>query len=87
MLCRLRGRQYRFNWTNQMAPDDAGQTDDPASPKPQIRIRTGLPNEMEIVIHEALHACFWDLSEESVAEAAKDIAGLMAKLGYERRGG
>ena len=37
---------------------------------------------MEISIHEALHACNWNKSEEVVAQTAKDIARFLWRLGY-----
>ena len=35
-------------------------------------------------VHEALHACFGDLDEDSVERSAVDIARFLQRLGYER---
>lgn len=36
----------------------------------------------ETEIHEALHACFPQMSEESITEAARDVARILWTLGY-----
>lgn len=62
-----------------------GLTSDPKSKKPCMWVTPNSQRELEILIHEALHACLWDLAEESVEETARDIAALLEKLGYERK--
>ena len=37
---------------------------------------------LETEIHEALHACFPQMSEESITEAARDLARILWALGY-----
>lgn len=39
---------------------------------------------MEVFIHEALHACIWDLDEETVYSTAEDISKFLWRLGYRR---
>lgn len=39
---------------------------------------------MEVFIHEALHASYWDLDEEAINEAGRDIARMLYRLGYRR---
>lgn len=39
-----------------------------------------------VLIHETLHACQWDLSEEAVVEVAASMARLLWNLGYRVRG-
>ncbi len=39
---------------------------------------------LDTFIHEALHACFWDLAEEAVADAATSIAHMLHELGYRK---
>ena len=38
--------------------------------------------QLRIILHEALHACYWDLSEDAVHEGSRDIAALLWKMGY-----
>ena len=59
---------------------------DPARPSPTIKIAAGLGQAdfLEAVIHEALHACAYDLlSEHWVTTSANDIARLLLKLGFK----
>lgn len=37
---------------------------------------------MEIELHEAMHACFPQIAEETVTEAARDVARILWTLGY-----
>jgi len=82
---RFRGVLYRV-MESEVAQARA-TCDDPQTPMRSIKIspKTLAQNNeetLETIIHEALHACFWDLSEEAVDEAAVDIAGLLWALGY-----
>ncbi len=36
---------------------------------------------LEVLIHEALHGCFWDMDENSIAETGDSIARFLKKLG------
>ena len=37
---------------------------------------------LETIIHECLHACFPQMSEETITEAGRDIARVLWALGY-----
>ncbi|NBW14358.1 MAG: hypothetical protein EBR82_40805 [Caulobacteraceae bacterium] len=37
---------------------------------------------LTIELHEAMHACFPQIDEESITEAAKDVARILWTLGY-----
>lgn len=39
-------------------------------------------HRLEIILHEMLHAVFWYLEEEIVAQMAKDMAKVLWDLGY-----
>jgi hypothetical protein len=64
---------------------DRGSCDSPYSRNKKIRIWKGLKDEekLEVLIHEMLHAAFWQIDEHYIAEAAKDIAKILWKLGYK----
>ena len=66
--------------------DDWGQCDPPSSETRQIRIHTELSgkHELEIFLHEFLHAAFWDIDEEVVASVAVDYSNALWNLGYRR---
>ena len=40
--------------------------------------------ELDVLIHEMLHACHWDLAEESITETASDLARVLFRLGYRK---
>lgn len=53
-----------------------------AKPKILIDQRLAGRSRLEIEIHEALHACLPQTSEESITETAKDVARILWTLGY-----
>lgn len=52
-----------------------------------IDIRLDQPDRLvlDTLIHEVLHAAYWDLDEQAVGEAASDITGILWKLGWRYR--
>lgn len=40
--------------------------------------------DLDVLIHESLHACFWDMDEEAITESATDIANFLWKLGWRK---
>ena len=66
-----------------MPPDRFGDCDPPHRGGGEIRIDPSLcgPKRAEILIHEALHACLPDISEESVTDTAVDITKLLEAEG------
>lgn len=51
-------------------------------PRYSIRIEDGLAPERkrEIIIHEVLHALFWDFDEEAIVDAERAICSVLAAL-------
>ena len=41
-------------------------------------------HELEVIIHELLHASDWDKAEEAITETADDMAKCLHKLGYRK---
>ena len=64
--------------------EDLGLCDAPDRRSKKIKINKQLSGriKLEIIIHEALHACAWDLDEEAVSETAKAISRLLWREGY-----
>jgi len=61
-----------------------GQIDPPVYANKQLKLSTRINKSkdiLEVLIHECLHGCFWDLDEEIVDECALDIANALYKLG------
>lgn len=85
----LRGKRYRFIETKdrRIIPADADGICTPPNSKMRFfAVRPGLAHEraLEVDIHEPLHACFWDLDEMAVDEAARDIHRYLWRRGYRR---
>lgn len=82
MLVTIRGKRYRLRFVPGLkhygmcdAPDKAGK---------EIKVRRSLRGQLKLdtIIHECLHAALWDLGEESIDQAATDIARVLTRLGY-----
>ena len=52
----------------------------------QIRISNDIPDEeeLDIVIHEFLHAADWSKDEEWVEQIAYDLSHILLKLGWKK---
>jgi hypothetical protein len=61
-----------------------GDCDEPTSARPTIRVSNDLKQSetLEILIHEMLHACCFDLKEETVTQTARSIQRALYALGY-----
>jgi len=64
-----------------------GQCDDPTIESPEIWIDPRLVGEhrLEILIHELLHAAFWDIDESVIEQVAKDFARVLTRMGYRKQ--
>lgn len=47
-----------------------------------VRYGRGHRAELEQLIHESLHVCFWDMDEFSVNESGRCIADFLWRLGW-----
>ena len=65
-----------------------GECDSPDTKGKEIRISTDLQREeeLEVVIHELLHASDWSKVEEWVEEIAQDISNVLMRLGWKKDG-
>jgi len=65
-----------------------GECDSPDTKGKEIRISTDLQREeeLEVVIHELLHASDWYKDEEWVEEIAQDISNILMRLGWKKDG-
>ena len=50
----------------------------------RIPINGDTVGELGVIIHESLHACLWDLDEDSTIDTADDIARLLVRLGWRK---
>lgn len=82
----LRNKRYKVTKTLNLPRDSWGICTDPSFTKREIKIHKALKGakEFEILIHEMLHACFWDIDENVIKEVGKDIAKGLWKMGYRK---
>jgi hypothetical protein len=94
----FRGKSYRIIWRR--LPDTKvysstgktfhertfGLTDDPGSSHREMCIDPSQTerNLLSTLVHEALHACLWDVAEDAVRETSDDIARFLANCGFRR---
>lgn len=80
---KFRGKSYTLI---ECESDSGGECSDPNdSPREMIIPLEGESSyDLEVLIHESLHACIWDLCETPVREISNDIATLLWKLGWRK---
>ena len=81
----FRGKRYGINFRSPRNKGHIGICD---YENKEIKISpkiTGV-EKLDCIIHEALHACMPDLSDDAVNESATCMAKLLWKLGYNQKG-
>jgi hypothetical protein len=78
------GKRWRFRRVPRLKV--WGDVHDPTETNKEIRIFAGLrgQHELEILEHEFLHACFPQIDEGVITQAAKDISRALWRLGYRK---
>ena len=94
MFVTFRGKRWEVQWvsppTLKSHPSGVladGTCDSPVVKNKKILFRDNFNRsrrELDTFIHEALHACAWDLNEDAVSQTATDIAKFLWRLGYRR---
>jgi len=84
---RFRGKRWRLVDTGSSADAQGGGD----CQGPHIRNRTmmipisgGTKYDLEVILHEARHACDWDACEEAVQESSEATAALLWELGWRK---
>ncbi len=80
----FRGKKYKIRWRK--LPKDDGACDPPTNEGKMITIDPHLSDAdlLETLIHEATHACQWDLADDAVNETSHDIARFLSRCGFKR---
>ena len=80
----IRGRMWTIKRARLVA--SRGECDDPLGPGRVIKVAHNLKGEeeLEVIIHEMLHAGLWDLDESVVETMGEDMARALWKMGYRR---
>jgi hypothetical protein len=75
----MRGRRWKFKVTRPMK--DRGRINNITR---EVKISSDMEGErlLDTVIHEALHAAYWDIEERAIEQTATDLARLLWRLGY-----
>lgn len=79
----IRKKRYKLV-CRKLSKNIAALCDAPNSPDKEITIcsTTRSPDILiENIIHESLHAAFWDIDEVAIEETARDIARILSRLG------
>lgn len=87
MHVKILGKRYRLRF-KKLSSGVLGECDDPMKSGKEIRIAQGIGEKetLDVIIHEALHAADWHKGEPWVEEVATDLARLLWRLGYRRKG-
>lgn len=80
---KFRGKTYTLI---EVPSDAGGECSDPNCCPRELLIPIEGESEydLEVIIHEGIHACCWDICETSVREISHDIANLLWKLGWRK---
>lgn len=79
----FRHKRYRIVETDKKAKDRVGQCDPPTDKDKEIEIPLGHSiSFLDVQIHEALHACLFDLDETTIDTVSTDISKFLWKLGW-----
>lgn len=83
---KLRGRRFKLTKSGSISSDTRGFCTHVDDKNKTICLDAKLKDEeeLEVYIHEFLHACFWDMDEAAVEEAGEDIARALWRLGYRK---
>ena len=86
--------KYKVEFTSDLPADCMGTCERPVPEKrkmPKLKIREGMSLEetKTTALHEALHACLWDLSEDAVVETEEDVMRFVdrAEAEWHKRNG
>ena len=80
----FRGRRYTVEGKRQRRM--SGYCDDPRSSDRiiNIPIEGTTKDNLSTIVHESLHACLWDMSEDAVEDTADSIAKFLWKLNWRK---
>jgi len=83
----FRGKRYKIiDVPSRKKNEFDGYCDPPQNLDKTLAINEKLTDlrHLETVIHESIHACVFDLTEQAVSTSAHDIASLLWRLGYRK---
>jgi hypothetical protein len=81
---RFRGVRYHFQTRKPKGLSGICQDPKIRNCSMYVPQRGGTPFDLTTTIHEALHACFYDLDEDAISEASDSLAGLLWRLHWRK---
>lgn len=87
IIVTILGKQWELIFRRKLENNHCGECDSPDTARKQIRIRSGMREELELdtTIHELLHAAGWHIDEVFVEQFATDAAKVLTRLGWTKR--
>lgn len=84
MKIRIRGRSWTIKRVRMQSA--RGLCDHPEEANRTIKIASHLKGEeeLEVIIHEMIHAGLWDLDETVVETLGEDLAAALWQMGYRK---
>ena len=82
MRCRLRGKYWLIR--REKLPRKLDGLCDANTRRITVQPHLSGERELDVLIHEMLHACHWDLDETAITETASDLARVLFRLGYRK---
>lgn len=84
----LRGKRYSITRVSRLdiSGKFEGDCSPPSEPNRRIRVLNKMKGEpeLDVLIHEMLHGCLWDIDEGVITETASDIAHALWRMGYRK---
>lgn len=90
---KFRGQQYRLRWrkprktkaenkVSKKTGDDIWGKCEPPGPNALMVVAKDKDPlfQLHTIIHEGLHACLWDLAEETITETTDSIVDLLVRM-------
>jgi hypothetical protein len=86
MKATIGGKRWEIVFTNCISSKLDGDCYHPNGKPRKIRIRKGLSEEreLEILIHEFLHAALWIVDETIIEQTALELQRILTERGYHR---
>lgn len=81
----LRGKRFVISRPKRLEPDVLGWCRNHSNPKIAVAYSLNGQEELEILIHEMLHGCYWDMDEEAITDAAEGISKALWRMGYRKK--
>ena len=83
----VNGKQWIMSFSRDLPEGEDGSCDHPSVKGKKIKVRKSLPQhlELEVIIHELLHAASFEvLAEEFVDETSESIGQILWRLGWRK---